>query len=157
MTSWYCGCGLVFASMDELGAHCAAAGHGMAGAAGRITASQCIHGIPAAALCLVCEARKEERPAPALEVGRKDDSEKAPWDLVPWRAMTEVVDVLAHGATKYGVDNWRKVSNARRRYIAAMLRHVVAFATGERNDPESGRHHLAHAACCALFLIEGGA
>lgn len=86
--------------------------------------------------------------------GRKDDSSKLPFALVPWAAMEEVVAVLRFGADKYGADNWRKVPEARNRYVSAAFRHLVAFARGEKTDPESGRHHLAHAVCCALFLME---
>ena len=36
----------------------------------------------------------------------------------------------------------------------AMRRHVSAFRQGERVDPDSGKHHLAHAVCCLLFMLE---
>jgi hypothetical protein len=29
-----------------------------------------------------------------------------------------------------------------------------AWKSGETLDPESGKHHLAHAMCCAMFLLE---
>lgn len=86
--------------------------------------------------------------------GLKHDQDKARWDLLPWRAASEVVDVLTFGAQKYAPDNWRHVPDARRRYFAALLRHLVAWWLGEQRDPESGRHHLAHAVCCAMFLME---
>jgi len=34
------------------------------------------------------------------------------------------------------------------------LRHLTAWWAGEDLDPESGLHHLAHAACCLMFLLE---
>ena len=57
------------------------------------------------------------------EVGRKDDHGKPRPDLLPPRALLGVSAVLAHGAEKYGVDNWQKVENARARYTAALFRH----------------------------------
>jgi hypothetical protein len=48
---------------------------------------------------------------------------------------------------------WQKVPNAKERYFAALMRHLTAWWDGERADPESGLHHLAHAGCCLLFLI----
>lgn len=86
--------------------------------------------------------------------GRKDDSEKARLDLLPVRALELVARVLGFGARKYGVDNWRLVEDARRRYYAAALRHMFAWWAGEQLDPDTGVSHLAHAACCVLFLLE---
>lgn len=91
--------------------------------------------------------------------GMKHDENKARWDLLPMGATSEIVDVLTYGAKKYAPDNWRKVPNPQQRYYAAAMRHIVAWVRGEKNDPESGKPHLAHAACCLLFLLEvdGGA
>lgn len=86
-------------------------------------------------------------------VGRKNDAGKRPWDLVPFGAMGVVVDVLAFGAALYGPHNWRHVADPERRYFSAAMRHLVAWQEGERLDPESGLPHLAHAACCVLFLL----
>lgn len=87
-------------------------------------------------------------------VGVKHDAEKPDYSLTPWRALEEVVAVLTYGAKKYSRDNWQYVEPFKERYIAAALRHVVAYARGEKIDPESGLHHLAHAATCLLYLIE---
>lgn len=87
------------------------------------------------------------------DVGVKYDNDKPQWTLVPFKAMTEVVDVLTYGAKKYAPDNWKKVPDARRRYIDAGFRHFVAYASGEKLDPETGKSHLAHAMCCMLFLL----
>ena len=86
--------------------------------------------------------------------GKKHDSNKPKWNLLPWVAQTEVVKALTFGEKIYGADNWRHVPDGNSRYLAAALRHIVAWATGEKHDPESGLHHLAHAVCCLLFLIE---
>lgn len=84
----------------------------------------------------------------------KHDAGKARWDLLPMGATAAVVDVLTFGATKYGPHSWRGIDDARARYYAAAMRHLVAWWRGETVDPESGLPHLAHAACCLLFLIE---
>lgn len=84
----------------------------------------------------------------------KHDGEKARWDLLPLGAVGQVVDVLTFGAKKYAPDNWRTVPEYRRRYYAAALRHMVAWWRGERVDAESGLPHLAHAACCLLFIAD---
>lgn len=85
--------------------------------------------------------------------GVKYDSGKPQWSLLPFKALTQVVEVLTYGAKKYAPDNWKKVPDARRRYIDAGFRHFTAYATGETHDPETGKHHLAHAICCLLYLI----
>lgn len=84
--------------------------------------------------------------------GRKDDSQKIDWTLLPFDALESVVRVLAFGARKYSRDNWRQVPGGRERYLAAALRHIVAILRGEKIDPESGEPHTAHLACCAIFL-----
>ena len=86
-------------------------------------------------------------------IGVKHDNGKPQWSLLPFRALKEVVEVLTYGAKKYAPDNWKKVPDARRRYIDAGFRHFTAYASGETNDPETGKHHLAHAICCMLYLV----
>lgn len=86
--------------------------------------------------------------------GTKFDQGKPRLDLMPMRALLEYSMVLTFGAEKYGANNWRKVVGWRWRYLGAGLRHVVAYALGERSDVESSRHHLAHALCCFSFVLE---
>lgn len=86
--------------------------------------------------------------------GQKFDSAKNRLDLLPFAALEEVGKVLTFGAQKYADDNWKRLPNLRRRYLAAGLRHVFAWASGSRNDAETGLHHLAHAACCFFFVLE---
>ena len=69
-------------------------------------------------------------------------------------AIADMVAVLTSGAVKYSAHSWRNVPNAQERYRAAMLRHVLAFCSGEDTDPESGHPHLAHVAVNAAFLLE---
>jgi hypothetical protein len=85
--------------------------------------------------------------------GRKDDAGKRRWSLVPWNALTTVLDVLEIGAKKYAPDNWRKVPDATDRYWNAAMRHLLSWKEGEKTDPESGLSHLAHGACNMLFLL----
>lgn len=86
-------------------------------------------------------------------VGKKDDAGKARWRLFPWTAAKIVLNVLEHGAKKYGEDNWKLVQDGERRYVDAAMRHLVAHISGEEMDEESGLPHLAHAACSVLFAI----
>lgn len=91
-------------------------------------------------------------PFAASTEGRKDDEGKLRFDLLPVDALAEVTDVFTEGASKYGDRNWEAGMRWGRVFSAAM-RHLWAFWWGEELDAETGRHHLAHAACCVLFLL----
>lgn len=86
--------------------------------------------------------------------GRKFDTGKPEYALLPPFALEETVRVLTAGAQKYERENWRFVDDAKYRYFNALQRHVWAWKRGEVNDPETGLHHLAHAMCCLMFLME---
>jgi hypothetical protein len=84
--------------------------------------------------------------------GTKHDGGKLPWHLLPFDAIEQVVRVLDFGAKKYAPRNWEK-GIAHSRVFAAAQRHLTSWWRGEDNDPETGLSHLAHAACCTLFML----
>lgn len=84
--------------------------------------------------------------------GIKHDETKVPLDLLPFDALEEVAKVLNFGATKYGRRNWEK-GMAWSRLLAATLRHLFAWSMRKGPDEETNLSHLAHAACCVLFLL----
>lgn len=83
--------------------------------------------------------------------GIKYDQEKPRYELVPWDMFEQVVHVLTYGSQKYDDDNWMKID--KKRYFSALHRHIKAWYCGERDDSETGMHHMAHAICCALFIM----
>jgi Domain of unknown function (DUF5664) len=83
----------------------------------------------------------------------KFDSGKLPVNLLSSEALLQTAAVLKFGADKYHAHNWRD-GFAWSRPLAAAMRHIMAFNDGEDKDPESGLSHLAHAACCIMFLLE---
>lgn len=83
----------------------------------------------------------------------KFDHDKLPLNLLSSEAMNQTAAVLKFGAQKYAEHNWRK-GFAWSRPLAAAMRHLTAFNDGEDKDSESGLSHLAHAACCIMFLLE---
>ncbi len=87
----------------------------------------------------------------SIQKGVKHDSGKLDWTLIPWKQLEPIVEVLEFGANKYSRDNWQKVE--RDRYEKAILRHIVSYVSGEKEDPESQKSHLAHVICNALFLM----
>jgi hypothetical protein len=85
----------------------------------------------------------------------KFDSGKIRLDLLPIRPMKDVAEVLTIGADKYGANSWREGEMiAWSRCYAAAQRHLMQFWSGEDLDQETGKSHLAHAACNLLFMIE---
>jgi|SRR5665213_4397695 len=84
---------------------------------------------------------------------KKNDQGKLPIDLIPVRPLLELAAVLEHGKIKYDANNWRSGFLFSRTYAAAQ-RHLLAWHSGEDNDPDSGLSHLSHAACNLFFLAE---
>lgn len=88
--------------------------------------------------------------------GIKYDEGKVQWWYLPIAPTIEVIKVLTYGDSKYPAEdgsNWKRVPNAKKRYYSALLRHVTAWWDGEKNDPETGLNHMAHAITNALFLL----
>lgn len=93
-----------------------------------------------------------------MQTGVKNDQGKTQWWYFDnfWPQLEQVVQVLEMGDRKYPAEdgsNWKRVDNANQRYKDAMFRHMVAYRTGQRDDPESGKSHLAHVITNALFLM----
>lgn len=80
---------------------------------------------------------------------------KVQWSLLPWDAAAVVVEVMEHGAEKYGPGNWADQSPRDPKYFDAAMRHLVAWRSGEKIDPESGVNHLGHAVSSLLILLDG--
>jgi hypothetical protein len=83
----------------------------------------------------------------------KFDEDKPSMNLLSRIALEETAKVMDFGKEKYDAHNWRK-GFAWSRPLSAAMRHIMAFNDGENKDPESGLSHLAHAACCIMFLLE---
>jgi hypothetical protein len=83
----------------------------------------------------------------------KYDDDKLPLHLLSTTALEQIAEVLQFGAQKYAAHNWRK-GFVWSRPLSAAMRHLLAFNNGEDRDPESNLSHLAHAACCIMFLLE---
>lgn len=85
--------------------------------------------------------------------GYRLNAGKDRYDLLPAKALHELVQVYGFGAGKYSDRNWEK-GLGYMATVASLLRHVFAFVRGQDNDPESGLHHMAHAAFNCLALVE---
>lgn len=85
--------------------------------------------------------------------GVKHDEGKPDYSLLPLIATEEVVKVWTFGKKKYAAWNWTK-GFVWSRPLAAAIRHIFSWASGQSKDPETGLSHLAHAICCLTMLLE---
>jgi hypothetical protein len=85
---------------------------------------------------------------------KTDDSNKPPLAMLPWAGLREVAYVQAYGHKKYkDFFNYRKGMEVSRN-ISCAMRHLSEYMDGQDLDAESGRLHVAHAACRLLFLLQ---
>lgn len=84
--------------------------------------------------------------------GSMDDPSKPPLSLVTRTFLWQVAAVLGIGATKYARGNWMRGMSFSET-ANGVLRHITSWLSGETYDPETGRNHLAHAACGLMFLL----
>ena len=88
------------------------------------------------------------------EQGRKYDGGKLRYDLIPVLALEDMVKGLTFGTIKYDDNNWVKVPNGRKRYLAAALRHIQEYRKGNLWDEEQNIHHLSAAMNNLSFIVE---
>ena len=85
--------------------------------------------------------------------GIKHDNNKLQYALIEPAALKSLAEVLTFGAAKYTIDGWKKVPNAKTRYLNALLRHIESYRAGVLIDNEFGCSHLAHAMANIMFLM----
>lgn len=84
--------------------------------------------------------------------GKKFDTDKPAMHLIPPVAILGEAMVMGFGEKKYGSYNWLG-GMAWSRLVAAAMRHLQAWHSGESLDPETGISHLAHCRCCLGMLM----
>lgn len=86
-----------------------------------------------------------------LVIGKKNDTGKPPISLLDRDFVEGTAQVMAFGAKKYDRYNWcNGIQHSR--LIDAAMRHMIAHASGETMDPESGLPHIDHAAASINML-----
>lgn len=84
--------------------------------------------------------------------GLRYNTGKPRYSLLPEAWTRALAEVTTRGADKYEDRNWERGMNPDF-MVDSLSRHLAAYRRGERFDPESGNHHLAHAAWNALALM----
>ncbi len=115
------------------------------------TCDWCDKDVPTACKGEQCALTCPNWPASETE-GRKDDTGKVRFDLLPPELLFAVANILTFGAKKYSDRNWEK-GMSWGRVFGACMRHMWAWWRGDKADDETGYSHLWHAGCCIAFLI----
>lgn len=84
--------------------------------------------------------------------GLRYNAEKNRLDLLPIEWSLAIGEVMTAGAKKYAARNWER-GMSWSIMVGCSLRHLYKFMSGERYDPETGCHHLAHCAWNILALM----
>lgn len=92
-----------------------------------------------------------------MEQGLRFNKGKLEWSLVDFESLKPMVEVLMYGKDKYttadcsGAHNWKK-GEWTNELIESLLRHTFSLLNGELIDAESGKSHIGHLMCNAMFL-----
>lgn len=115
-------------------------------------------------ICDDCQKQSECHFAPQGEMcnnffpvdqptGQKHDTGKPPITLLDRDFLEGTAQVMRFGAEKYNRYNWcGGISHTR--LADAAMRHLIAWASGEDLDPESGLPHIDHASA-SLNMLRG--
>ena len=92
------------------------------------------------------------KPTPRADRSLRHNTGKPDYSLIPMASLAEVAKVLEYGASKYERGNWLKPTSWEVSF-GCLQRHMAAWQAGEDNDEESGRSHIAHAACNLIQML----
>ena len=80
----------------------------------------------------------------------RNDIGKIRLDLIPPEALLELGEVFGEGAIRHGDENWKKgMPNSV--VINHMMRHLLLYMKGDRNEPHMGKVMFG---CCVLIWNE---
>lgn len=97
---------------------------------------------------------KEEEDQLGKGIGARFSDGKIRHDLIPPWPIEQIALIYSFGVRKYSENNWWGGLRWRKDVFGCILRHIWKWCRGEKNDKESGLHHLAHAAWNCIALME---
>lgn len=87
------------------------------------------------------------------QIFTKHDTDKPMISLVEPDFIIGIAEILTYGAKKYAINNWKQATNKDiRRIKDSLLRHTLAYTSGNLLDEETHKSHAYHAACNLMFL-----
>ena len=105
-------------------------------------------------LTIVADVKEPSPQDTVAAVGLKYDSNKPDYTFVTKELMDAVSRAMGYGAKKYHRDNFKLFTKEdEKRFEAALLRHMIAYTSGEEFDPESGLSHLDHVGSTLNILL----
>ena len=90
--------------------------------------------------------------AEAAHTALRFDEGKPPIHLIPTEGILGLASVYAKGAAKYAPRNWEKGMDWCRCYNS-LMRHALAWMSGQDTDPETGLPHMAQVAWNAIAIL----
>lgn len=87
-----------------------------------------------------------------MEKSDRFNEGKPKWSLLHFKSLEPLIRVLEFGANKYSPNNWKKGLDLVE-IQESMQRHLAAIMDGEMRDPESGKLHMGHIMCNAMFWV----
>lgn len=82
----------------------------------------------------------------------KDSEGKNRLDLIEPDFILGLGEALTFGSKKYSDNGWKDIKNKHDENYASLMRHIMAWRKGEKQDPESGLNPLLHAAYNIMVL-----
>jgi hypothetical protein len=113
--------------------------------------------LPCECLGDVCPYAAPATALPPTNPKQAYGDKKLPLYLVPFTFVAHVCTAMLEGMLKYGLANWRAAPVEAMTYVSALQRHAGRWMNGEREDPDTGVHHLASAAACLCILLDAEA
>jgi len=105
-------------------------------------------------ICNDYKRSEEEESQMGQKTAGRFNEGKIRYDLMaPW-SLEQIAKVYTYGTRKYDDDNWWKGLKWKKDVFGCILRHAWKWFRGEKNDDESGLHHLAHVAWNCMTLME---
>lgn len=73
-------------------------------------------------------------------------------DFLPPNALLLAGTIMAMNEGKHPNQRWKTMTS--QEHVGAALRHVLTWLSGELNDPETNKSHLAHGLCRLAMAVE---